>query len=105
MCLLTERQKRTLWGLERMGITNHMEKSTDNESFVFTLEDVLSLYHEKKNSGNIFKKNGELSVGGQKAYEQLYDELCEINQLLSEDKRIDMDRVESEIDRIIQLGM
>lgn len=42
---------------------------------------------------------------GQKAYDQLYDDLCEINQLLSEDKRIDMDRVESEIDRIIQLEM
>lgn len=53
MCFLTERQKRTLWGRERMGIINHVEKSTDNEGLVFTLEDVLSLYLEKKDSGSI----------------------------------------------------
>lgn len=105
MCFLTERQQRVLRGLKWLGIIEHEDKITDNEDSLFTLEDVLSLYRERRDSGNIFKKNGELSLWGQKAYQRLYQELCEINQLLPEDKRFDVDRAESEMDRIIQLGM
>lgn len=105
MCFLTERQQRVLRGLKWLGIIEHKDKITDHEDSLFTLEDVLSLYRERRDSGNIFKKNGELSLWGQKAYQRLYQELCEINQLLPEDKRIDVDRAESEMDWIIQLGM
>ncbi|MEH2932151.1 hypothetical protein VSQ48_20055 [Candidatus Ventrimonas sp. KK005] len=104
MCFLTERQQRVLRGLKQLGIIEYGDKITDNEDSLFTLEDVLSLYRERRDSGNIFKKNGELSLWGQKAYQRLYQELCVINQLLPEGKRIDVDRAESEVDRIIQLG-
>lgn len=105
MCLLTERQQRILYGLKQMGIIYCEEETTDTGNSLYTLEDVLSLYHKRKDSGDIFKKNGDLTTRGRKAYQQLYDDLCKVNQQLPEEKRIDIDKVESEIDRIIRLGM